>query len=258
MREADIVVGFNEMEIEAERLVLIKARDRFRQERKHQRSKAGRQRPLWKQQLPSLPEPKPENYLPMKSRSFWPMLRRSGVRWLHKHNCPVHQDYPILKAKLDIIRHRIAELEIIDNAAEPISSELEAELFQKRVDEQTWTRKLAEYDRHMEQYLKCRPKVKEIRDNLVDDQAIVMRDWRGCGSRFGVGQVIVMRDPKLKWKAIVMRGTWFERLGKSLECWARHNQATECESFGVAGVGGEGAPRGHRKSGRWWRRPPPG
>ena len=62
MREAD-VVGFNEMEIEAERLVLIKARDRFKQERKHQRSKAGRQRPLWKQQLPSLPEPKPENYL---------------------------------------------------------------------------------------------------------------------------------------------------------------------------------------------------
>ena len=97
------------------------------------------------------------------------MLRRSGVRWLHKkrlYNCPIHQDYPILKAKLDIIRHRIAELEIIDSATEPIPSELEAELFQKRVDEQTWTKKLAEYDRHMEQYLKCRPKVKEIRDML--------------------------------------------------------------------------------------------
>jgi hypothetical protein len=142
---------------------------------------------------------------PITMPTFWKVIKKAGLKYTAKwraHPCPIHDDGPTheihLKSikqekadnqtKLATITRNISAISLrageMDNQKKQELQELieqAVDLEQKGIDILARQRflqgKVAEYERHLDQFNACRPYMQQLEENLQPGECIVYRDF---------------------------------------------------------------------------------
>jgi hypothetical protein len=122
--------------------------------------------------LPPSTKASAHTIVPPTTKTLWKLIQQSGIAYTCKskpHSCPLHHQGPIWELQLKEINSKLAA----DPSPDPA-------MYQKLLAK---ARKLksdvTRYERHLEQYAKCRATVKGLEESLVfgDRRCVLYRDF---------------------------------------------------------------------------------